>query len=492
MDSESPAFAAPRPASLRNLYSPPSDNWEFVPSSSPTSSAATPDHSWSTRPSKPSVFDLSPAYPSEDDLDFRSVIKPLIGAALLQFAGTAIANPFEVGKTLLQIQWVPKSGSLVSETLDTEETEEDEGELSDSSEASYFQDPSETTTFAPTPHRPRRVDEQGYVIRQSVLDRSTRPDYIIPVGPQEGVWGMIKRVGRWKTEGWLSLWKGQLTTCVIDTATASIQPLINLALIMIFQPFDPTASLPLAYTARPAPALTISITSHLITGFILSPLDLIRTRLIAQASSSADRSYTGPLDALNTIIAEEGGLYSMYFHPNLFFPTILDNSIRPLLSLSAPFVISRVLGISEESHPVAHGFAEFAYSSASLLITLPIETARRRLQVQNRGRRSFKACVETRPMPYVGVMDVIWCVLTEERSGVPKRRRRKSRSKGKEKDEDGSEQSEALDKESWFADSGVAQLYRGFGTGIWANVIVFALGLFSGPDDKPDGGWAEL
>lgn len=196
------------------------------------------------------------------------------------------------------------------------------------------------------------------------------------------------------------------------------------------------------------------------------------------------------MDALNAIIAEEGGFYGMYFHPSLFIPTLLDHSIRPLLSLSAPFIISRTLGISEDSHPVMHGFAEFLCSSASLLITLPIETARRRLQVQNRGKRTFKACVETRPTPYVGVVDVIWHILTEERSAVPKRRRRKSRaSKGKEREDD---VEETVEKEGWFADSGVAQLYRGFGTGVWANVIVFVLGLATGPDERPDGGWAEL
>jgi hypothetical protein len=43
-----------------------------------------------------------------------------------------------------------------------------------------------------------------------VLEEGTRPEYIIPVGSADGVWGMMKRVGRFRSEGWLALWKGAL------------------------------------------------------------------------------------------------------------------------------------------------------------------------------------------------------------------------------------------------------------------------------------------
>ena len=40
------------------------------------------------------------------------------------------------------------------------------------------------------------------------MEEGTRPEYVIPVGSASGVWGMIKRVGRFRSEGWLALWKG--------------------------------------------------------------------------------------------------------------------------------------------------------------------------------------------------------------------------------------------------------------------------------------------
>lgn len=36
----------------------------------------------------------------------------------------------------------------------------------------------------------------------------TKPEWIMPVVVQGGVWEMMRTVGKWKGEGWASLWKG--------------------------------------------------------------------------------------------------------------------------------------------------------------------------------------------------------------------------------------------------------------------------------------------
>ena len=109
-----------RPTSLRGQYSPPVSDWAFnsssgLPSSSQPPNAPVPT-TWSTRspPPKPRVLDLSP-YPfeeldigSEGAIDVRTLLKLLIGNALLQYASTGIAMPFEVAKVLTQVQWIPR------------------------------------------------------------------------------------------------------------------------------------------------------------------------------------------------------------------------------------------------------------------------------------------------------------------------------------------------------------------------------------------------
>ncbi|KAJ2965575.1 hypothetical protein NUW54_g14074 [Trametes sanguinea] len=88
-------------------------------------------------------------------------------------------------------------------------------QLSDSSnDDSYFADPS-----AEKPPKPlRAADEQGYIIRQSVLEEGTQPDYVIPVGSADGTWGMMKKVAGFRAEGWLALWKGAYLRTILRTS----------------------------------------------------------------------------------------------------------------------------------------------------------------------------------------------------------------------------------------------------------------------------------
>lgn len=343
-----------------------------------------------------------------------------------------------------------------------------------------------------------------------MLEEGTRPEFIIPVGSADGVWGMMKRVGRFRFEGWLSLWKGMcinllptyvlimvlaglLTSCITEVVSDTLQPMINGFLqSLLFPSMSPFHQ----------PPILLPVASHLITGFLLSPLDLIRTRLVVQSFTARYKRYSGPLDALKQILRDEGGLRGIYLHPQLLIPALLDNALRPIVSLALPGVMTSYFGygnITQDTHPVGWGVAELAGSCVGLLVTLPIETIRRRLQVQVRGTAApIKGCVELRPAPYNGVVDALWHILTEERSDLPimrSPRRRRLSTKGKEKAKGGD--AAGVDKEgqdeyqSWFRNTGLGQLYRGLGMRLGASAIVFGLALIGGGDDA-EGGWAEI
>ncbi|KAF8238932.1 hypothetical protein L208DRAFT_1386755 [Tricholoma matsutake] len=104
------------PASLRELYIDPSSAWAFIPPTSPQPVQASepapsgPSYQWSTRPSHNSIFDLSPSLdisePSSSNA--ANLLKTLVASAVWQYTSTAIAMPWEVGKLLLQVQWVPR------------------------------------------------------------------------------------------------------------------------------------------------------------------------------------------------------------------------------------------------------------------------------------------------------------------------------------------------------------------------------------------------
>lgn len=472
------------PSSLRDLYIDPSQAWTFVP---PIPAAAVkaasqrlpeglnaPVHQWSMRPSPNSIFDLSPSLDLSEPsgINAAQLFKAIVASAILQYTSTAIVMPWEVGKMLLQVQWVPRDAGE-PEPLDSEVVEDDHDDaMSDSSNDndSYFTDPNGVSTNRPPTLR-ARTDEQGYVIRQSVLEEGTRPEYIIPVGSADGVWGMMKRVGRFRPEGWLALWKGLLTSCVTEVLSDTLQPFINGFLQSLFFP---------SMSPFHQPPIILPVVSHLITGFLLSPLDLIRSRLIVQSFTARYQTYSGPLDAFRQILRDEGGLWGMYFHPHLLIPTLLDNALRPIVSLALPGMLTRYMGrghITEETYPIGWGIAELGGSCIGLLATLPIETIRRRLQVQSRGSgKPLKGCVELRPAPYNGVVDTFWHILTEERSDLPIR---------------GRKEREGEIGESWFRNTGIGQLYRGLGMRLGASVIVFSLALIGGSEER-DGGWAEI
>ncbi|KAJ3856673.1 mitochondrial carrier domain-containing protein [Lentinula lateritia] len=476
-------------SSLRDLYSDTSSTWSFNPpapagaaiavaatnSTQPTS--GTPSFQWkSPRASHNSIFDLSPDLTDVSDIDIVHVVKTVLASAMLQYTSTAIAMPWEVGKLLLQVQWVPRDVQDLEPIQEVPEDQEVCASDTDSEDESYFADPGATPTST-------HVRREEY---QHALHEDSRTEFIMPVEPQDGVWGMIKRIGRFRGEGWLALWKGLLTSCVTEVLSSTLQPIIHNILQSIF--LSPTT----LYDQTP---IILPVTSHLITGLILSPLDLIRTRMIVQSFIPRYRTYSGPIDALNQILRDEGGLKGIYLHPNLLIPAIIDSAFRPLVALALPGLIASYVArahITEMNNPIAWGIAELTGSCVGLLLTLPFETVRRRLQVQTRGHANpIRGCVELRPVPYHGVVDALWRIITEERSDVPATRytstkkRRPSRSGSKD------ETVQVKEDDGWFRNTGIGQLYRGLGMRLGASVIVFILALVSGGEDS-DSGWAEL
>ena len=218
-----------------------------------------------------------------------------------------------------------------------------------------------------------------------------------------------------------TLLAGQIVTFCMETLSSSLQPAFFSILASLFLRDVPFSNLPLIHIPSPVRPFFVNIFSHVLTGYLVSPLDLIRTRLIVQSSLPRHRKYTGPIHAFKQITAEEGGLKTVYTHTSLVIPAVLDATFRSIFTVGLPLFLERRLHITVDGNPIIYGLAEFAFSTASLLVILPIETVRRRLQIQSRsavvnakGRKSLKTCVETRPTPYAGIVETVYRILTEE------------------------------------------------------------------------------
>jgi fusion and transport protein UGO1 len=84
------------------------------------------NYQWSTRPAYNSVLDLSPSLDLSEPytIDAVLLVKSLVASAVLQYTSTAFAMPWEVGKLLLQVQWVPRNAVLPEQISEGEEEEE--------------------------------------------------------------------------------------------------------------------------------------------------------------------------------------------------------------------------------------------------------------------------------------------------------------------------------------------------------------------------------
>ena len=108
------------PPSLRDLYIDPAQTWAFttptplsnatIPAPTPPAAPVAQSYQWSTRPSHNSIFDLSPSLDLSEPtgINAAQLFKAFVASAVLQYTSNAIAMPWEVGKLLLQVQWVPR------------------------------------------------------------------------------------------------------------------------------------------------------------------------------------------------------------------------------------------------------------------------------------------------------------------------------------------------------------------------------------------------
>jgi fusion and transport protein UGO1 len=114
------------PSSLRDLYGAHQPAWFFTPPSiqagpssrppPPPQTTGSPSHIFTSRPAQNSIFELSPTLAEPGGLDLGLLLKTLIASAVLGYTTTAIAMPWEVGKCLLQVQWVPRDAEQVDDS----------------------------------------------------------------------------------------------------------------------------------------------------------------------------------------------------------------------------------------------------------------------------------------------------------------------------------------------------------------------------------------
>ncbi|KAG0205139.1 hypothetical protein BGX28_003180 [Mortierella sp. GBA30] len=453
-------------------------------------------------------------FATENDLNSQQAARELVSYGALKYLTLAIAAPFEAGQTLLQVQYLPDeedsngddaAWAAEQERRDEEfrhaqdETDEEEyfnsgsrsggGYYSSNTRGADFPSPrSSASKIDPSSavfRERKEFDQSGYLIRGDVYDDDSRPAFqLAPI--EGGIWKTVTTIAKHPTEGYLSLWKGQYTNWVYEILHLFAQPTLEATLNDTFDLYDDT--IPLVHLDRVGPNMATMVTSHLVVGFILSPLELVRTRLIVQTADPKQRKYTGLLNCLSTIVSEEG-IFALWGGVN-FVPTILYHTLTPLFANSIPLIIDRVFGLSSADSPMLYSLAELGLDTLDLLIRLPLETVRKRLQIQIQAKipgKRFETVVETRKRPYAGVVDCVKKIVKEEggaeQKGLDRRRRARRRGMSGTDSEDERQQ---YQKRPWYAALGVRGLYTGLGMHLTSNLAMFAVGAVTNLQDDSD------
>ncbi|KAJ2018235.1 hypothetical protein H4S03_007132 [Coemansia sp. S3946] len=434
-----------------------------------------------------------------DDLGYGEPTDPTQAASELvkfagyRFLGTLAASPFRITQTLLQVQYLPIAAKYNEESevsqLDDEPVDEDAAPDPDS--PAYYEylrarhSGRSTQQYQSTSRA--RVDHRGYIV--SMQDKGTgdiRPGYQLEALPDNKL-AVLRRLVTHPTEGFLSMFKGALSQWVYDMLHLLLQPTLEGVLNEMLGLYDSAPAS--TYIDASAPSALTLIASSAIVGWLLSPLELVRTRLVVQSASPIHRKYRGTFHALKTVAREEGGLTALYFSPYHAVPTLVKHTLDTVFRNMGSFALDRVAGIDPYDHPTTFAIGGLVWKTISAVVMLPVDTVRVRLQAQPRytskaasesaplsgsgkGKQAdrfieYRTCVPISPVPYTGMVNCAWRIITEEGASLKQLKRRRAAAMNGE-----GERASQISNVGYY---GLRGLYPGISLQLMANVAIFGL-----------------
>ncbi|RDW88319.1 hypothetical protein BP6252_00351 [Coleophoma cylindrospora] len=366
-------------------------------------------------------------YLSESSPGTLAQIKRLLDQALYKYTSVLLAQPFEVGKTVLQVRsQMPADGTIpvaVVEDMHRQpskyrDSAYDEYPSDDSDhEDAYFTSAARASHSytAPRPRRQYGSDISGYTSPLPSDAGSITPtaQFKLNLKRADSVMEVISQ--EWSKEGAWGVWKASNSTFFYSILLKTIEGWSRGLLSAVFNVPDPGAisglgaSVEVIDTQYPWASLAVAVGAAAMAGVILAPLDIIRTKLILTPISSPRRSIMQNLRALPSYICPS----------TLMIPTILHSLVSPLFTHSTPLFLRSRFAIDPVLTPTTYSVATFMSSTVELFIRLPLET------VLRRGQMSVLASPEYRIQnkspetivdigPYRGVIGTMWSIVREE------------------------------------------------------------------------------
>ncbi|KAG9240984.1 mitochondrial fusion protein-like protein [Calycina marina] len=348
-----------------------------------------------------------------------------------KYTSTLMGQPFDLAKTILQVRSQAREDGKGStqgggrrEQIPQHRGAYDDYPSDDSEdEITYFTPP------APTSHSfsSRSIRRNSDKYSSPEISKSPelpghqlvlkRPDALMEVISQE-----------WAKEGAWGVWKGTNSTFVYILLAKTVENWSRSLIAALVNIPDPGVISSLGGaadtidTSYPWVSLGVAVSAAVVTGLLLSPLDLVRTKLMLTPVSNPRRSLTQNIRILPS-----------YLCPiSLILPTILHSLITPTISHSTPLILRSNLNIDPVLTPSTYSVARLFSRTIELFIKLPLETVLRRGQMAVLATAPYRHEVgDFQTMvkigPYKGVVGTMWSIAREEGasqepvSKIPKR-----------------------------------------------------------------------
>jgi len=133
--------------------------------------------------------------------------------------------------------------------------------------------------------------------------------------------------------------------------------------------------------------------------------------VIQKPRKKTGKKYRGFLDTFGIILKEEGP-YALF---KGLIPNLLQGIISRITRSAIPIFIERAFGIDPESFVFV--LLELILGNCELLLTLPLETVKTRLQAQSSSKVlqvPFETVIDTNKIVYTGTIDCLQRIIEEE------------------------------------------------------------------------------
>ncbi|GJN75460.1 mitochondrial fusion and transport protein ugo1 [Purpureocillium lilacinum] len=366
-------------------------------------------------------------------------VKELVDELIWKYTSVLMAQPFEVAKTILQArdqddnaalatasepgslkrQASGQAGSIYDVCADTrpvlpQSSNDVQYQDSDSEgdEPAYF-----TSNVPGTPTSSYRRNHNGYgASSPSPAPRKPAvPEHQLTLRRPDSVAEVIGQL--WQRDGAWGVWKGSnatflytvLQSLLENWSRSFLSAIFNVPDLGVREDIDRLIDIASPY---PWVSLFVAGAAAVATGVLLSPLDLVRTKLILS-----------PIKGQRRTLASLRALPSYLCPSAIALPTVLNSLVHPLLTLSTPLVLRTRFMIDSQVSPMTFSVAKFLASSAAILVKLPIETVLRRGQMAVLTGQQYVRALGTKDQKietivpigrYKGVFGTMYHIASEE------------------------------------------------------------------------------